>query len=151
MDTLKKLINYGETLSIFGAASIQPGPSGYSIGSCIWEIEITQKKIFYFNDFSNLRTHCAKIDLRLDRYKDPDLLILSGCKISENFSPDKSVHEIQVQTVSALKNHENVMFPVFPSGIILDLLEIIMDLLERERLGTVPIYYIAPFAKDALG
>ena len=61
------------------------------------------------------------------------------------------MHEIQVQTVSALKNQENVMFPVFPSGIILDLLEIIMDLLERERLGTVPIYYVAPFAKDALG
>jgi len=143
-----ELINFGETLSIFGAASITPQSSGYSIGSCIWIIEITQKKIIYMNDYSNLRTHCAKSDIK--QLGDADLMILSGCKSADQFSPDKSVHDVNRLMIEALKNQENVMFPVSPSGIILDLLEIVMDLLDRERLGSVPIYYIAPFAKDAL-
>ena len=143
-----ELINFGETLSIFGAASITPQSSGYSIGSCIWTIELNQRRIIYMNDYSNLRTHCAKADIK--QLGEADLMILSGCKAADQFSPDKSVHDVNMLTVAALKNQENVMFPVFPSGIILDLLEIVMDLLERERLGSVPIYYIAPYAKDAL-
>ena len=86
------------------------------------------------NDYSNLRTHCAKSDIK--QLGDADLMILSGCKSADQFSPDKSVHDVNRLMIEALKNQENVMFPVSPSGIILDLLEIVMDLLDRERLGT---------------
>ena len=46
------------------------------------------------------------------------------------------MHDVNRLMIEALKSKENVMFPVSPSGIILDLLEIVMDLLDRERLGT---------------
>ena len=114
ISTCHKIINFGETLSIFGAASIKPHSSGYSIGSCIWIIEINGKKIVYLNDYTNLRTHCAKADVNL--FKNADLMILSGLKASDLYSPDSSVHEVERIIISTLKNNENVMFPVFPSG-----------------------------------
>jgi len=143
-----QIINFGETLSIFGAASIKPHSSGYSIGSCIWIIEINRKKIVYLNDYTNLRTHCAKADVNL--FKNADLMILSGLKASDMYSPDSSVHEVERIIINTLKNNENVMFPVFPSGLIFDLIEILADQLKRNRLGTVPFYYVAPMSKDSL-
>ena len=35
-------------------------------------------------------------------------------------------------------------------GLIFDLIEILADQLKRNRLGTVPFYYIAPMSKDSL-
>ena len=66
------------------------------------------------NDYTNLRTHCAKADVNL--FKNADLMILSGLKASDMYSPDSSVHEVERIIISTLKNNENVMFPVFPSG-----------------------------------
>ena len=43
-------------------------------------------------------------------------MILSGLKASDMYSPDSSVHEVERIIISTLKNNENVMFPVFPSG-----------------------------------
>ena len=63
---------------------------------------------------TNLRTHCAKADVNL--FKNADLMILSGLKASDMYSPDSSVHEVERIIISTLKNNENVMFPVFPSG-----------------------------------
>ena len=54
-----KVINFGETLSIYGAVDITPQTSGILIGSSIWIIKINQKKIVYLNDFSDLQTHCG--------------------------------------------------------------------------------------------
>ena len=44
------------------------------------------------------------------------VIILSGLKASDMYSPDSSVHEVERIIISTLKNNENVMFPVFPSG-----------------------------------
>ena len=35
-------------------------------------------------------------------------------------------------------------------GLIFDLIEILADQLKRNRLGTVPFYYVAPMSKDSL-
>lgn len=119
-----QIINFGETLSIFGAASITPHSSGFSIGACNWLIEINNKTIAYLNDHTSLRTHSAKGDT--NPLKDPDILVLSGMKACENFSPDKSVHECCRLLTETLKSHGNVLFPVYPSGIVFDLLEIVL-------------------------
>jgi len=71
-----QIINFGETLSIFGAASITPYSSGFSIGACNWLIEINNKTIAYLNDHSSLRTHSAKPDTTL--LNEPDIMIVSG-------------------------------------------------------------------------
>jgi len=60
--------------------------------------------------------------------------------------PDKSVHECLRILSETLKSHGNVLFPVYPSGIIFDLLEIVMDVLS----DLTPIYFISPIAKEAL-
>ena len=44
------------------------------------------------------------------------VIILSGLKASDMYSPDSSVHEVERIIISTLKNNENFMFPVFPSG-----------------------------------
>ena len=121
-----KIINFGESLSIFGAASITPHSSGFSIGACNWLIEIDHKRVAYLNDHTSLRTHSAKGDTTA--LKEPDILILSGVKACESFSPDKSVHEFCRLTTDTLKNHGNVLFPVYPSGIVFDLLEIVIGM-----------------------
>ena len=80
--------------------------------------------------------------------QDIDLMILSGLKACNQFSPDNSVHEICKTIVSTIRSNQNVIFPVYPSGVIFDLLEIISLTLINERLGGTPFYYIAPLAKD---
>ena len=63
--------------------------------------------------------------------KDSDIMILSGMKACENFSPDKSVHECCRLMTETLKNHGNVLFPVYPSGIVFDLLEIVLGMFHK--------------------
>ena len=63
-------------------------------------------------------------------------------------SPDRSVDGILKTTVSTLKSNQNVLFPVYPSGVMFDLLEILSTHLDSHGLGSVPFYYIAPMAKE---
>ena len=50
-----KIINFGETLPIFGAAKITPHSSAFSIGACNWLIEIDSRRVAYLNDHTSLR------------------------------------------------------------------------------------------------
>ena len=65
-------------------------------------------------------------------------------------SPDHSVEGILKTSKETLKSNQNVLFPVYPSGVVFDLLEILSLQLEQSGLGSVPFYYIAPLAKESL-
>ena len=54
---------------------------------------------------------------------------------------DKSVHDLGNILTTTLKKHENVMFPVFPSGIVFDLIEIVLGML------TLSIFEKGTFSK----
>ena len=143
-----KAINYGEVIDLYGIASVTAHSSGFCIGACNWVIEIYDKKISYVCDHTSLKTHASRVDTKA--LKDSDLLILNGLKSCPGYSPDRSVNEACQTLEETVKRGGSVMFPVFPTGVMLDLLEIFIDYLSQMGRGHIPFYFISPIAKAAL-
>ena len=111
-------------------------------------IEIYDKKISYVCDHTSLKTHASRVDT--NALKDSDMLIINGLKSCPGYSPDRSVNEACQTLDETIKRGGSVMFPVFPTGVMLDLLEIFIDYLSQMGRGHIPFYFISPIAKAAL-
>lgn len=144
-----KLIGYSEKRDIFGALTVMPTSSGFCLGSCNWVLTSSHEKLVYLSSSSTLTTHPRPMDQ--NALRDSDALVLSGLTQSPTHNPDAMIGEFCVNTAITLRNGGSVLVPCFPSGVTYDLFECLSSHLESSHLGSVPLYFISPVAKQSLG
>lgn len=143
-----RVIGFSEKISLFGSLSATAYSSGHTIGSCNWVLETDHEKVVYFSSSSTLTTHPKPLDLK--PLRNPDLLLLTNLSSCPTIHPDISLQEFCTHVKTTLTSSGNVLIPCYPSGIIYDLLECLVNTLDSSGFGSVPIFFISPVADQSL-
>lgn len=144
-----KIINFSETIDIYGSLKIQAKSSGFSIGSCYWIIESDCDNICYLSKSSLLNSHSKLFDPYLKNII-IDCLIVTGLNQTQLHEPEQMIQDFCKACVLTLKNQGNVLIPIQPSGKIYDLIEFLYRYLCDSSLGNTPIYFMSHVAEQSL-
>lgn len=143
-----KVVNFSQSLDIFGLFEVSAHSSGFCIGSCNWVLKSNHEKIVYMSQTSILTTHPKPFESQ--PLQDADIMILTNLTPSPLVNPDTMLGDFCSHTIQALKNEGNVLVPCYPCGMVYDLIECIASQLAANHLPTVPIYFISPVAEASL-
>jgi len=141
-------LDYSEKVDIYGVLQITPLSSGFSIGSCNWLLETNSRKISYLSASSVFSTHPQPLDQT--RIQSSDVMIINSLTEAPTVNPDGMLREFCNSLTVTLKGGGNVLIPCYPSGVIYDLLEYLVTVLDGSGLSFVPIYFVSPVADSSL-
>lgn len=143
-----KIINFSQSVDVFGMFEISAHSSGYCIGSCNWVMKSAHEKVVYMSQTSTLTTHPTKFETQ--PLCNADVMILSNLTPTPCINPDNMLGELCTNTINAVKNGGNVLLPCYPCGVIYDLIECISLQMTNSGLTSVPIYFLSPVADSSL-
>lgn len=143
-----KVVNFSQSIDIFGLFEVSAHSSGFCIGSCNWILKSIHEKIAYMSQTSLLTTHPKPFEPQ--PLQDTDIMVLTNLTNSPFASPDAMLGEFCSNTIQTLKNEGNVLVPCYPCGMVYDLIECIAGQLTAANLSQVPIYFISPMAEESL-
>ncbi|XP_065186535.1 integrator complex subunit 9-like [Sycon ciliatum] len=143
-----ELVSYGQAVDLFGLLEVTPHSSGSSLGSCNWLLQTPFDKFVYLSASSQLTTHPQA--LHQAALHNADVLLLSGLSLAPTFNPDNMLVAMCEAMASTLRADGNVLFPVFPTGVVYDILECLLSYMDNPGLHTVPIFFISPVADASL-
>lgn len=143
-----KVVNFSQSIDIFGLFEISAHSSGFCIGSCNWVLKSCHEKIVFMSHTSLLTTHPKPFESQ--PLQDADVMLLTNLTQSPLVNPDQMLGDFCSTTIQTLKNDGNVLVPCYPCGMVYDLIECIAGQLTAANLTMVPIYFISPVAKSSL-
>ncbi|PAV67098.1 hypothetical protein WR25_24634 isoform B [Diploscapter pachys] len=143
-------ISFKQETPILGSVSFTAHPSGYTIGSANWMINIEGDEIAYISSASNRAMHARPAEW--DGLKNADYLILTSLSLTSE-SPEYSLLNLCAHTVDTLRAGGNVLIPISSVGIVYDLIEVLVDKIDKTQgLSADPpcVYFISPAAKSSI-
>lgn len=143
-----KVVNFSQSIDIFGLFEVSAHSSGFCIGSCNWVFKSHHEKLVYMSQTSLLITHPKQFEA--PPLQDADIMVLTNLTNSPLVSADAMLGEFCSNTLQTLKNEGNVLVPCYPCGMVYDLIECIAGQLTAANLSQVPIYFISPMAEESL-
>lgn len=143
-----KVVNFSQSIDIFGLFEVSAHSSGFCIGSCNWVLKSDHEKIVYMSQTSILTTHPKPFETQ--PLQDADVMLLTNLTPSPLVNPDTMLGDFCSHTIQTLKNEGNVLVPCYPCGMVYDLIECIAGQLTVANLTQVPIYFISPVAEASL-
>lgn len=143
-----KIVNFSQSIDIFGLFEVSAHSSGFCIGSCNWTFKSNHEKVVYMSQTSLLTTHPKPFESQ--PLRDADVMLLTNLTPSPLVNPDTMLGDFCSHTIQALKNDGNVLIPCYPCGMVYDLIECIAGQLTAANLTQVPIYFLSPVAKASL-
>lgn len=143
-----KVVNFSQSIDIFGLFEVSAHSSGFCIGSCNWTFKSNHEKIVYMSQTSLLTTHPKPFEIA--PLQGADVMLLTNLTPSPLLNPETMFGDLFSHTIQTLKNDGNVLIPCHPCGIVYDLIECIAGQLTAASLTQVPIYFISPVAESSL-
>lgn len=143
-----RVVGYDERVPLLGALSATPVSSGFCLGSANWVLRSEHEKVCYVSGSSTLTTHPRPVNQAALR--GADLLILAALTQTPAHNPDHMLGDLCVHCAGTLRAGGCVLLPVYPSGVLYDLLECLSAHLEGAGLAHVPLYCVGPAAEAAL-
>ncbi|XP_064653165.1 integrator complex subunit 9-like isoform X2 [Lineus longissimus] len=143
-----KMVGFNEKVDIFGALTVTPFSSGYSLGSSNWIIQSDYEKVAYLSSSSTLTTHPKPIEQA--PLRNTDVLILSNLIQVPTHNPDAMIRDFCINATLTLRNGGNVLVPCFPTGVTFDLFECLSAHMDTCSLSHVPMYFISPVVDSSL-
>ncbi|KAG6460904.1 integrator complex subunit 9-like [Manduca sexta] len=143
-----RVVGYDERVDIYGALDATAVSSGFCLGSANWVLRSAHEKVAYVSGSSTLTTHPRPINQAALR--GADLLILAALTQTPAHNPDHMLGDLCVHATVTLRGGGSVLCPVYPSGVLYDLLECLSAHLEGAGLAHVPLYVVSPVADSSL-
>ncbi|XP_050346894.1 integrator complex subunit 9 [Nymphalis io] len=143
-----RVVGYDERVDIYGALDATAVSSGFCLGSANWVLRSAHEKVAYVSGSSTLTTHPRPINQAALR--GADLLILAALTQTPAHNPDHMLGDLCVHATVTLRAGGSVLCPVYPSGVLYDLLECLSAHLEGAGLAHVPLYVVSPVADSSL-
>ncbi|XP_047519978.1 integrator complex subunit 9 [Pieris napi] len=143
-----RVVGYDERVDLYGALDATAVSSGFCLGSANWVLRSAHEKVAYVSGSSTLTTHPRPINQAALR--GADLLVLAALTQTPAHNPDHMLGDLCVHAALTLRAGGSVLLPVYPSGVLYDLLECLSAHLEGAGLGGVPLYVISPVADASL-
>lgn len=143
-----KVVNYSQSIDIFGLFEVSAHSSGFCIGSCNWVLRSNHEKIVYMSQTSLLTSHPKPFDVT--PLRDADIMLLTNLTPSPLINPDSMLGDLFTHTIQTIKNEGNVLIPCYPCGMVYDLVECIVGQLTIAGLTQVPLYFLSPVAEESL-
>lgn len=143
-----KIVNFSQSIDMFGLFEVSAHSSGFCIGSCNWTLKSNHEKIVYMSQTSLLTTHPKPFEAA--PLQGADVMLLTNLTASPLVNPDTMLGDFCSHTIQTLKNDGNVLVPCYPCGMVYDLIECIAGQLTAASLTQVPIYFISPVAEASL-
>lgn len=141
-------VGYDERVDVYGALDATPVSSGFCLGSANWVLRSAHEKVAYVSGSSTLTTHPRPINQAALR--GADLLILAALTQTPAHNPDHMLGDLCVHACVTLRAGGSVLCPVYPSGVLYDLLECLSQHLDTAGLALVPLYVVSPVADASL-
>ncbi|CAH2103057.1 unnamed protein product [Euphydryas editha] len=143
-----RVVGYDERVDIYGALDATAVSSGFCLGSANWVLRSAHEKVAYVSGSSTLTTHPRPINQAALR--GADLLVLAALTQTPAHNPDHMLGDLCVHATVTLRAGGSVLCPVYPSGVLYDLLECLSAHLEGAGLAHVPLYVVSPVADSSL-
>ncbi|CAG9580839.1 unnamed protein product [Danaus chrysippus] len=143
-----RVVGYDERVDIYGALDATAVSSGFCLGSANWVLRSAHEKVAYVSGSSTLTTHPRPINQAALR--GADLLVLAALTQTPAHNPDHMLGDLCVHATVTLRAAGSVLCPVYPSGVLYDLLECLSAHLEGAGLAHVPLYVVSPVADSSL-
>ncbi|XP_063548993.1 integrator complex subunit 9 [Cydia strobilella] len=143
-----RVVGYDERVDIYGALDATPVSSGFCLGSANWVLRSAHEKVAYVSGSSTLTTHPRPINQAALR--GADLLLLAALTQTPAHNPDNMLGDLCVHCATTLRGGGGVLLPVYPSGVLYDLLECLGAHLEAAGLAHVPLYVLSEVADASL-
>lgn len=141
-------VRYNEDLELFGLVECVSLPAGHTIGSANWVIRAGEYKVAYVSSSSKLTN--TTLPMEVMGLANPDVLIMSNLSLNPTYSPDNMLGEVCNMVISTVKTGGNVLIPCHAGGVLLGLLEWLIENLTKSSLSEVPILIVSPVADAAL-
>ncbi|KAM3960857.1 integrator complex subunit 9 [Aphomia sociella] len=143
-----RVVGYDERVDVYGALDATAVSSGFCLGSANWVLRSAHEKVAYVSGSSTLTTHPRPINQAALR--GADLLVLAALTQTPAHNPDHMLGDLCVHATLTLRGGGCVLCPVYPSGVLYDLLECLSQHLEGAGLAHVPLYVLSPVADSSL-
>lgn len=143
-----RVVGYDERVDVYGALDATPVSSGFCLGSANWVLRSAREKVAYVSGSSTLTTHPRPINQAALR--GADLLVLAALTQTPAHNPDHMLGDLCVHAAATLRAGGCVLCPVYPSGVLYDLLECLSAHLDTAGLQHVPLYVVSPVADSSL-
>ncbi|XP_075987393.1 integrator complex subunit 9 [Anticarsia gemmatalis] len=143
-----RVVGYDERVDLYGALDATAVSSGFCLGSANWVLRSAHEKVAYVSGSSTLTTHPRPINQAALR--GADLLVLAALTQTPAHNPDHMLGDLCVHATVTLRAGGSVLCPVYPSGVLYDLLECLSAHLDGAGLAHVPLYVVSPVADSSL-
>lgn len=143
-----RVVGYDERVDLYGALDATPVSSGFCLGSANWVLRSAHEKVAYVSGSSTLTTHPRPINQTALR--GADVLVLAALTQTPAHNPDHMLGDLCVHATVTLRAGGSVLCPVYPSGVLYDLLECLSAHLDGAGLASVPLYVVSPVADSSL-
>ncbi|XP_041975662.1 integrator complex subunit 9 [Aricia agestis] len=143
-----RVVGYDERVDLYGALHATAVSSGFCLGSANWVLRSAHEKVAYVSGSSTLTTHPRPINQAALR--GADLLVLAALTQTPAHNPDHMLGDLCVHATVTLRAGGCVLCPVYPSGVLYDLLECLSAHLDGAGLAHVPLYVVSPVADSSL-
>ncbi|CAH0592087.1 unnamed protein product [Chrysodeixis includens] len=143
-----RVVGYDERVDVYGALDATAVSSGFCLGSANWVLRSAHEKVAYVSGSSTLTTHPRPINQAALR--GADLLVLAALTQTPAHNPDHMLGDLCVHAAVTLRGGGSVLLPVYPSGVLYDLLECLSAHLDGAGLASVPLYVLSPVADSSL-
>lgn len=143
-----RVVGYDERVDVYGALDATAVSSGFCLGSANWVLRSAHEKVAYVSGSSTLTTHPRPINQAALR--GADVLVLAALTQTPAHNPDHMLGDLCVHAAVTLRAGGSVLLPVYPSGVLYDLLECLSAHLDQAGLAAVPLYVLSPVADSSL-
>lgn len=142
-----RVVGYDEPVDVHGVRAT-PVSSGFCLGSSNWVLRCARRKLAYVSGSSTLTTHPRPANQAALR--GADALLLAALTQTPAHNPDNMLGDLCVHAAATLRAGGCVLLPVYPSGVLYDLLECLSAHLEGAGLAAAPLYVLGPVADASL-
>eukprot|EP00124_Ichthyophonus_hoferi_P002219 Ihof_evm8s142 gene=Ihof_evmTU8s142 len=142
-------VSLDEVVNVYGIMDITATSSGLAIGSCNWVLGSSKTKVFYM----------AASSPYMSRHPCPfngapmaacDTILLAGLSQQASMPPQQTLDGICRDVGATLRQEGSVLFPVYPTGNVYDLMETLHEYLCSIGKEGVPFYFISAQARPSL-
>lgn len=155
------MVHYNEQIDLYSSIRASAISSGYSLGSCNWQLDInvnhnqTSKietsiststsnlsRFIYMSSSTTLETHSSKF--QYDSFINCDYLLLSNLSRMSSIDAGVNATELTSKIESIITDRGCVLIPCSSTGLIYDMFEFLTKYFEQSNLLNIHMYFISP-------
>ena len=141
-------VAYNEKRCMMGGVTITAHPSGHGIGAANWVLQALDQRMVYLGP-SSMAADRAPARLNLEPLRHADVCIMAGWSAVPN-PASVMVEEMLSLVIKTVSEGGVVLLPVHATGIVYDLIELVINRLAEAHHATVPVLFVSPSAKASL-